>query len=179
MISLYGIVFQILRTLKIYIRPFETSWPSFCSMCAHFWTCPSYWWNRTIYGINFGAIHIYNCWVNRVKALSHYNFLVQRPNCVREKLYSEQNVGKRLKKLRKSSHPQTWFRPCTVFPPFTAFFYRSCTAQSTFLPRPTTFCCQSATVLDDLQPPVLRPCESSAFLYRPSSVRLMATSQFI
>ena len=35
-------------------------------------------------------------------------------------------------------------------------FYRSCTAQSTFFLRPTTFSCHSSTVLDDLHPPVLR-----------------------
>ena len=35
---------------------------------------------------------------------------------------------------------------------------RSCTAQSTFLLRPTMFSCHSFTVLDDLHPPVLRPC---------------------
>ena len=96
--------------------------------------------------------------VHNFKALSHYNVLVQRPNCVCEKLFPEQNIGERFKKLRKSSHPLTWLRPGGVFPPFTASLYHSCTAQSTFLLRPTTFSCHSATVLDDLQPPVLRPC---------------------
>ena len=37
-------------------------------------------------------------------------------------------------------------------------FFRSCTTQSAFLLRPTTFSCHSANVLDDLQPSVLRPC---------------------
>ena len=67
-------------------------------------------------------------------ALSHYNVLVQRPNCVREKLFSEQNVGERFKKLGKSSHPLFRFRAlsCTVLPFTASFCYRSCTAQSTF-----------------------------------------------
>ena len=50
-----------------------------------------------------------------VKALSHYNVLVQRPSCVRENLFSEQNVGERLKKPFTSSDLIASI--CTVLPP--------------------------------------------------------------
>ena len=101
---------------------------------------------------------LFNASNRLLKALSHYNVLVQRSNYVRKKIFSEQNVGERFKKLRQSSHPRTWLRPGTVLLPFTVSFHRSRTAQSTFLLYPTTFSCHSATVLDNIQPPVLRPC---------------------
>ena len=82
------------------------------------------------------------------------------------KFISARNAGECFNKLWKSSHLLTWLRLCRVLPPFLVFFYRADTAQSMFLLRPTTLSCHSSTVLDDLHPPVLRPCslQSSASL---------------
>ena len=72
------------------------------------------------------TISTHNGWVvcgPCLKALSHYmyNVRVQRPNCVRENLLSEQNAGECFKKLRKCSDPLIWLLPhthrvCTQLP---------------------------------------------------------------
>ena len=84
-------------------------------------------------------------------------------NCETTKIRNNEStniVSKGLK--RKSFHPLTWlcsYRP-TVLQPFRASFYRSCTAQSTFLLCPTMFSYHKLppSLTTRPQPLVLRPC---------------------
>ena len=119
-----------------------------------------------------------------LKALSHYNVIVQRTNCVRENLFSVQNVGERCKKLRKSSHPLTRLRPCRGL----QSFHLSRRPSSVHVaPSQRSYCVlqRSPAFLPSFLPTFVRPSavhvglQSSALLYRPSSVRLTTTSQFI